>query len=197
MEKQTFNQVTEQISNAYIEGNDALPSVLIKRSDGRVTVGRLDPDTQNVHFSEDGKSKMHGNVPVERLSDTYQAELAEELAGKQLRSRLGDIAISSATHQGREAAKASQHPEEREAALRQQIDSLLDRLSKDDKDRLFRYTLYASDKEKAQSEDDGDASMLAGQYMGQEYIAMSQDARVIADRYHRLMGQLSRTRQQD
>ena len=88
IENQTFDQINEQISSAYRSRSDALPSVLIQRSgpDGRITVGNLEPDTRNVLFTENGQNKMHPSVSLERLTDEHQAKLAEELAGRALRS---------------------------------------------------------------------------------------------------------------
>ena len=63
------------------------------------------------------------------------------------------------------------------------IDSMLESLTPDDKDRLFRYKLYLDDKADAQSRGDGEASRLAGQYAGQELRAMSADARSISNLY--------------
>ena len=85
MEKRTFNQINEQESSAYRRGSDALPSVLIQRSDLGITVGNLDKHTGNVLFTEDGVYKMHPNVPLERLTDEHQQKLATLLAGKVLR----------------------------------------------------------------------------------------------------------------
>jgi hypothetical protein len=84
-ENLTFNQVNQQESSAYMSGSKAKPSVLIERSDGRITVGNLDKDTQHVYFTEDGVDKAHPNVPLEKLSDQHQEVLAAKLAGVALR----------------------------------------------------------------------------------------------------------------
>ncbi len=86
MEKQTFNQISEQESRSYRRQDGRLPSVLIERTDGRITVGNLDKHTGNVLFTEDGRDLYKPNVPVELLTDEHQAKLAAALAGTAVRS---------------------------------------------------------------------------------------------------------------
>jgi hypothetical protein len=220
MKEQTFNQINDQVSSAYINGSEALPNVLIERTDKRITVGNLDRNTGDVLFTEDGQDKMHPNVSPELLTDAHQAELAERLAGKPLRGKLGSAALELTLAEPAQAsdiapgfidripdhiaaqsnetvvAEVPVSPQEKESALSQEIDSLLAELSADDKDKLFRYSTYKSDKANAQHQGDGHASELAGQYMGQEYRGMSAGAQRIADQYHGLMQQLSWSRHQ-
>lgn len=64
------------------------------------------------------------------------------------------------------------------------IHSLTADLSADDVSALFRYSLYLSEKARAQKAGDGHGSMLQGQYAGEELRKMSQQARDVASRYH-------------
>jgi len=84
-EKMTFNQINKQASSAYMNRSGADPTVLVERKSGRITVGRLDADTKNVHFSEDGQDFIEPSVSMELLSDERQAQLAEKLAETPLR----------------------------------------------------------------------------------------------------------------
>lgn len=89
-EKQTFKQINDQESSAYMNGSGDYPTVLISRTkregeeSGRVTVARLNKDTREAHFTEDGQ-KWTKTIALENLSDQRQGELAEELAGRALR----------------------------------------------------------------------------------------------------------------
>ncbi|HRJ06559.1 MAG TPA: hypothetical protein PK096_03290 [Candidatus Saccharibacteria bacterium] len=83
-EKQSFNQINEQVSSAYMNQSGDNPTVLIRRTSGNITVGRLDTDTRKVHFSENGE-KWEKQVALENLSDAKQEQLATELAGRALR----------------------------------------------------------------------------------------------------------------
>lgn len=99
----TYNQINEQTRSAYMNRSDANPTVLVKRTDGRVTVGRLDKDIKNVHFSEEGKDWVR-SATMESLSDDRQAHLAEELAGRALLGSglEGGVDISTPTAQEQE-----------------------------------------------------------------------------------------------
>ncbi len=84
-EKNTYNQVNEQQSSAYLNQSGANPTVLVKRTDGRISVGRLEMDgSRDVRFSDNGE-KLAKKVSIESVSDLHQAKLAEELAGRALR----------------------------------------------------------------------------------------------------------------
>jgi hypothetical protein len=143
------------------------------------------------------------------LSDDYQAKLAEQLAGKPLRSELGGAAVQLAvgfidrvpeeiisSSENRHAVDAEALAHDEEVTLNEQINSLLEGLGDDDKGRLFRYSMYTTDKSDAQKRGDGEASILYGQYLGQELNTMSADAQRVADRYHRLLNRLSVVRKQ-
>lgn len=93
-EKLFHNQINEQISSAYRNGTDVDPTVLVKRSDGRITVGRLDRDAQVVGFTEKDQALVKP-VSLEALSDDRQAQLAEELAGVALRGGEVDVATAA------------------------------------------------------------------------------------------------------
>ncbi|MGK2896260.1 MAG: hypothetical protein ACSLEY_01490 [Candidatus Saccharimonadales bacterium] len=85
-EEFTYNQISEQESSAYMNQSGDDPTVLVKRTDGRITVGRLDMSSRNISFSENGEKMVEPGVSMEALSDKRQAQLAEELAGVALRS---------------------------------------------------------------------------------------------------------------
>lgn len=83
-ERNTFNQVNQQETSAYISGTKDMPTVLIDRTGGNITVGRLDKNTKKVHFSENGQD-WEKTASMEALSDGYQEVLAAKLAGRALR----------------------------------------------------------------------------------------------------------------
>ncbi len=213
MVKQTFNQINNQELSARINRSDALPTVLIERSDKeRITVGSLDPDTRNVLFNEGGQDKVRPDVPLELLTDAHQAELAERYAGKPLKSELGGTAVSGAVltsgfidrvpdhimSQGSEepAVEVLPTPQERADALDGQINTLLKGLTEAEQNKLFRYSMYKSNKAEAQRRGDGDLSIAAGMDMGQEYASMSIEAQSIADQYDELLEKLSQARRE-
>jgi hypothetical protein len=80
----TFRQVNDQESSAYMNRSEDHPTVLIKRTSGDVSVGRLDKYTRDVHFSENGQ-ELTKRIALENLTDARQEELAAELAGRALR----------------------------------------------------------------------------------------------------------------
>lgn len=86
-EKLTFDQVNKQIRSAYMRRSAELPSVLVSRTDGRVTVGRVDTSTHKVYFNENGQDYSK-RVSHEAMSDQVQEKLAEALAGMALRSQV-------------------------------------------------------------------------------------------------------------
>ncbi len=122
-EKMTFNQINDQESSAYAQGHAGddryNPNVLVKRSDGSISVGRYDKSTHdagnlpvydasgNVDPLRVGKRKM----ALEAVSDQEQEALAAELAGEKLRvleigKQITDIAelamyINAAVEQGK------------------------------------------------------------------------------------------------
>jgi len=104
-ENPTFNQINEQESSAYMNRSGAKPTVLIERSDGRITVGNLDRGTQNVLFTEKGADKMHPNVSLERLTDAHQEMLAAKLAGVALLGSETHVANESDTLVDQEAER--------------------------------------------------------------------------------------------
>jgi hypothetical protein len=83
-EKPTFNQINRQNETAYLELSGADPTMLIRRTDGRVTVANYDTRTNSAYFEENGP-KAHENMTPEELSDQHQEQLASELAGRALR----------------------------------------------------------------------------------------------------------------
>lgn len=84
-ETPTYKQINQQESSAYMNRRDADPTVLLKRSDGRVTVGRLDMDTRE--------------VTMESLTDAHQERLAAELAGRALRGSEAAVTAPDAQEQ--------------------------------------------------------------------------------------------------
>jgi hypothetical protein len=83
----TYDQINEQRSSAYMNRSNADPSVLLKRTDGRITTGRLMAGINRVYFSENGQDFSKA-VKREAISDQYQQQLAEDLAGAALRSEV-------------------------------------------------------------------------------------------------------------
>ncbi len=94
-ENLTFNQINDQVSSAYRKQDAIEPAVLIERSDGRITTGKLEIGTRNVLFSEDGLDKMRPNVSLEKLSDQNQERLAAELAGVALHGSAVDSGVEN------------------------------------------------------------------------------------------------------
>ena len=208
-ESPTFHQLHEQ----HDKGKS--PTVLVRRSDGNtittgVYEGQKPGDSRYIVAVDGGKGERY--VSAEALTDAHQAELAEQLAGQPLKNELGEAALTLAGQgenpafidkvpdhilaQAAPATEAAPHltPEEQADSLSAQIDALVANLNEDDKNALFRYSTYASDKKTSQLNSDGEGSMRAGQYMGQELRGMSEQAQRVADQYHRMMTQLSRLR---
>ncbi len=213
MVKQTFNQINNQELSARINRSDALPTVLIERSDKeRITVGNLDPDTRDVLFSEGGQDKVRPGVPLELLTDAHQAELAERYAGKPLKSELGGAAVSGTVltsgfidrvpdhimNQGSEepAIEVLPTPQERADALDGQINTLLEGLSEAEQNKLFRYSMYKSNKAEARRRGDDYLTTEYDQIMTQEYDSLSTEAQSIADQYDELLEKLSQSRRE-
>ena len=86
-EKYTYHQIDEQSSSARLNGKDDNPTVLVHRSDDRITVARLDKGTRTVHFTEGGKER-YKTMPLEAFSDQWQGDLAEELAATRTSSEI-------------------------------------------------------------------------------------------------------------
>jgi hypothetical protein len=202
MPKETlsFTQLEQQY-------NSNVPAaVLVERNDGTITTGIYEGYSQDragrydvaVDNGTGGKT-----LTAEMLSDEQQAQLAERLAGKPLRTELGEAAVQLTTgfidrvpEHLRVAPDEQSSVEDEISTLRSQIDGLLEGLSDEDKNRLLRYSMYTTDKSDAQQRGDGDASILYGQYLGQELTSMKPEAQQVADRYHRLMTRLSALRNQ-
>ncbi|HTK39561.1 MAG TPA: hypothetical protein VL362_01720 [Patescibacteria group bacterium] len=211
MEKQpTFNQINQQL-----ERNQPA-SVLVERSNKQITVGTyegLSPDRPGkyrvkVGVNEAGEDLIRDLSPAE-LDDEHQASLAETL-GTDERPRvtraIGAEAFQAASIVERdedglivmpesirnpvvpatEAAPQPKTQEQRVHELNERVDTLTANLSPEDVQRLYRYSLYKDDKAEAQRSGDGYASEQSGQYMGQEYRAMSPEAQQVADTYHEL-----------
>lgn len=210
-DKRTFTQIREQLAKT------TEATVLVERSNGQITTGTYKsatPARDNTHDIAVDNGESYKPVHVDVLTDENQAELAGRLAeDKPLKAEMGNAAVSTVlgTPPGLidhtpdhianlgsidAPAEVPVSPQERADTLSTAIDSLLGELSTDDKDTLFRYSLYASDKEDAQYRNDGHGSELAGQYQGQEYRSLSPKAQQVANRYHGLMQQLSRVRRQ-
>ncbi len=85
MNERTFNQINQQETSAYMNGSKDMPTVLIDRKSGNVTVARLDKNTRTAYFTENGVA-YEKTIALENLSDAQQEELAEKLAGRALRS---------------------------------------------------------------------------------------------------------------
>ena len=94
-ETPSYKQINQQETTAYIDGSKTNPTVLVKRTDGRVTVGNLHKDSREVRFSENG-DKLKKTVPMESLTDAHQELLAAELAGRALRGSEVSISINAA-----------------------------------------------------------------------------------------------------
>lgn len=84
MNERTFNQINQQETSAYMNGSKDMPTVLIDRKSGNVTVARLDKNTRTAYFTENGVA-YEKTIALENLSDAQQEELAEKLAGRALR----------------------------------------------------------------------------------------------------------------
>jgi hypothetical protein len=208
MPKETlsFTQLEQQY-------NSNVPAaVLVERNDGTITTGIYEGYSQDragrydvaVDNGTGGKT-----LTAEMLSDEHQAQLAERLAGKPLRTELGEAAVQLTTGfidrvpehllvapDEQSSVEVQSTGEDEISTLRSQIDGLLEGLSDEDKNRLLRYSMYTTDKSDAQQRGDGDASILYGQYLGQELTSMKPEAQQVADRYHRLMTRLSALRNQ-
>lgn len=157
-EKFTFNQVNEQQSSAYMDGSNEKPTVLVKRTDRRVTVGKLDRSTGDVDFQEDGLDKAKLAIPLAELSDQRQVELAEELAGKPLRD---NETVQTSEHEqvtrslGSEAIRGLRHESESGSST-----SEASQLQNGYEDAL-------KEKKRAQQEGRGEDSTYWGQVAGQ------------------------------
>lgn len=186
-EKLSFKQVLDQQGSAYIRGNHENPTVLIERSDGRIQTGKLEMDTHNVNFIDpkDGLAKYHPNVPLDKLSDKHQEELAIALAGAALRSKdqigendtiVGDGPVSMNTpivgNQGEVAG-----------SWRSELLKKVANLSEGDQQALREYWACLVDKKMAQRAGNGEGSTLHGRRAGDALKRMSEEARSIADQY--------------
>lgn len=155
-EASSYNQINDQINSAYMNRGGDKPTVLIKRNDGRVTAGKLDQDTQDVDFQEDGVNRAHEAVPLAELSDQRQAELAEELAGKPLRD---NEIVKAPEHQqvtrdlGSEAIRGVRHESDNSSSKASQLQN--------------SYDNALEEKKRAQREDRGEDSIYWGQVAGQ------------------------------
>lgn len=205
-EKPSFSQISDQFS----KGSEA--TVLVSRSNGEITTGiyaGVESDTKGLYdVVVDGGDGVR-SVSGDQLSDAHQALLAEHLAGEPLKSELGGVAVSLATTTLGSPTMAAPtlidqipddilHPKKEEVVVeealpspQERMDILLRGLSPDDVSTLYRYSMYKTNKAEAQRRGDGLASQLAGQYMGQELRSMSAAAKIVADQYHVLSGQLS------
>jgi hypothetical protein len=107
-----FNQVDQQVANG-------MPAtVLVERTNGDITTGQVMGITEGKtkaffgDVSEGPRNDMpYKPVPNERLTDEYQAKLAEELAGKAL--------LGSGVELGAEAAQESPVDKYTEAYVRE------------------------------------------------------------------------------
>ena len=209
----SFRQIEDQIPPAHVE--QSYPTVLVDRSGEQVSTATYEgeyPGKPGYYLvGVDGGDKVRA-VTADQLSDDYQAALAEKLAGKPLRTELGNAALELANqhaapvfidripedilapHIDQPVAEERPTLEQEIARVDERIKTLLDGLSDDDKNSLFRYMLYKNDKINAQQRGDGEASTLYGQYMGQEERAMSPRAQQVANEYHQLMNNLSSLR---
>lgn len=147
-ERYTYNQINDQISSAYMNRTGATPTVLVKRSlrpgenERRITVGRLNLDTREVHFSEDGREASKP-VSMETLSDGRQAQLAAELAGRALRGNETVTAGSSEVETG--SPKAGREAEL--AAVEASIAELKESMIESDRIPAWRYATALHDSE--------------------------------------------------
>lgn len=87
----TFKQVNDQETSAYINGTRDNPTVLFRRTDGSIDVGRVDKHTRIVEFDEGTK-----RLALESLSDQHQMELANELAASRFDTEAGVDTLPSA-----------------------------------------------------------------------------------------------------
>lgn len=169
-ENPTFNQINDQQSYAYRHGSSGKPSVLIERPDGRITVGSLDMDTQNVKFKENGEDWMHPAVSLEKLSDEHQQMLAARLAG---------VALRAGEPHDEHTEKEGADVESLIAAVEQELETLKDSLPDGDKVTVWRYATAVNEQELASAWDQ-----------------MSEKGRQQAPRYRRLFDQLQKLRAQ-
>lgn len=177
-ENPTFNQVNEQESSAYrkgLKGRDAMPSVLIGRSDGRVTVGDLDKLTGNVYFEENGENWMHPNVPLEKLADTYQEKLAAELAGAALRGAEAGVTPNTGGQERSGSEAIAMQIAEVESAM----DNLINSLPVSEKVPAWQF-----------------ATALHGYETDNAKGKLSPDGLALAERYRALYHQLKNLREQ-
>lgn len=203
-EKFTFNQVNQQESSAYMNRSGDKPTVLVKRSDGRVTVGRLDKETRSVDFSENGQELVKPGVPLVELSDQRQAELAEELAGKPLRSAEA-IKVSERSSVGQKLGthvvdKLVERPQlSKKEQLSLELDTIAAKYDKEGGLNLWRYGSGMMNMREAQQAGDGQGSMdyqhQAGQAIRELEKVGGAEARKDAETYLRLMQQLHAERQ--
>ncbi len=212
-EKLTFKQVSKQQGSAYIRGNHANPTVLIERSNGQIQTGELEMDTHNVNFidPEDGLAKYHPNVPLEKLSDTYQEKLAIALAGAALRSENqideddtiadeGPVSMNNpiidengmilpfeewqanAAQSNSNVAVAGNQGEVA-GSWRSELLKKVANLSEADQRALREYSACLVDKKMAQRAGNGEGSTLHGRRAGDALKRMSEEARSIAGKY--------------
>lgn len=86
MEKQPYSQMAEQEENPRIDR----PTALVRRSDGSITPGQVEGmhGNESVLVAVDVNGQEgHKPVPLERLTDKYQAKLASEMGESLARAR--------------------------------------------------------------------------------------------------------------
>jgi len=200
----TYNQVNQQESSAYRNRSGDQPTVLVKRTDGRVTVGRLDKETRDVSFTEDGQELMKPAVPMLELSDQRQMELAEELAGKPLRDNEVNQETKNRLYAeqklgGQALHKQVERPQPSQAEqLQLRLDAIGQKYDREASLNLWRYASGMMNKRDAQRAGDGQASMDYHQQAGQAIRELEKvsgpDARKDAEDYLSLMQQLQSAR---
>ena len=94
-ENPSFRQIEEQQDSGH------LATVLVERSDGTISTGRYEgvsshaPGNYNIGVEGRDGSDSVTHVSGDKLTDEYQAELAERLAGKPLRQEMGSLAVGA------------------------------------------------------------------------------------------------------
>lgn len=180
-ETQTFHQINDQ-SRSLPETHSVedAPTVLVRRSDHTISTGNLygvrSDGKYLVRVEKDGQDGTRA-VTREEVSDQVQERLAEELGGDVI-AAVGGLAVAGPPVESVQSSKET--PADSAAT---EVEALTRGLSQTDREALDRYARYDTDENNAQVAGDGELSMRAGQYAGQEYQQMSPAAQSIVNQY--------------
>lgn len=188
----SYNQLQEQID----AGRN--PTVLVPRSNGEITTGlyagKADGERYRVEVISPDGQVGHKDVDAVGISDRYQEQLAEQLAGQPLRNLGENAVVAAGVAEPREKEAVKEN--DPEAGLLARMREIEAKYSEEDALNLWRYSSSLANKADAQKAGDGTGSIGFSQEAGRALKNLSPRAREDAQTHFALMQRLNRIRQQ-